>query len=242
MDDGRGSRPPVGSLARAEVKRFYPHQRPSNFIRPLPDLGLLYVKNPKAGTSTILGWLDRLHTSEPGHEFGNIHKEHRLPTLRELGWETVGEMLAGSAYRFSFVRHPLRRLESVYWDKIVHTPRMRPRFPELLGLPAPTSTLSFEAFLEAVERQDPVTEMNQHWRPQHVNLMHPLVTYDRVGRLESFDADLALIREEAGLPDVPAEVRNTSRRRTTDSVYEGRPDLVRRVEELYALDYELYGY
>ena len=37
--------------------------------------------------------------------------------------------------------------------------------------------------------------------------------------------------------------RDLEQERTkTDSVYEGRPDLVRRVERLFATDFELYGY
>jgi hypothetical protein len=84
--------------------------------------------------------------------------------------------------------------------------------------------------------------MDPHWRPQHVNLMHPLVSYDHVGRLETFAADLEHIRAAAGLPHVPLEVRNTSRQASSDSVFDGRPDLVRRVERIYATDFELYGY
>jgi hypothetical protein len=33
-----------------------------------------------------------------------------------------------------------------------------------------------------------------------------------------------------------------SPRKGADSVYDGRPDLLRRVEQLYAKDMELYGY
>ncbi len=102
--------------------------------------------------------------------------------------------------------------------------------------------ITFEAFLDLIEQQDPLTEMDPHWRPQHVNLLHPLVHFDRIGKLETFAADLELIRQEAGLPPAPLETRNVSRRPREGSVYDGRPDLVRRVQQLYALDFELYGY
>ena len=152
-------------------------------------------------------------------------------------------MLSGKAYRFSFVRNPLRRFESSYWDKIVLSANWRPKVQKTLGLPLDKSaSLTFEQFLSAVEQQDPMGEMDPHWRPQNVNLMHPLVTYDRIGRLESFAADLEAIRDEAGLPDVPYEHRNPSKHRSVDSVYDNRPDLVRRVEKVYADDFELYGY
>ena len=151
-------------------------------------------------------------------------------------------MLSGGAYRFSFVRHPLRRFESVYWDKMVtKREHWRPRNPAAFGI-EPGSVVAFEQFLAAVEAQDPVTEMDPHWRPQHINLMHPLVQCDRVGKVETFDQDLERIREEAQLPLVPFDARNPSPRSDRTSVYDGRPDLVRRVERLDAEDYELYGY
>ncbi len=225
------------------MRRYFPGLRMGVYLRPLPEHDLVYVKNPKAGCSTILVWLDRIHTGDHEFTFSNVHKEHRLPTVREVGRPVVVRMMSGAAYRFSFVRNPLRRFESVYWDKMVHDLRWRPNIPAALGVAVePDTVVSFEQFLAAVELQDPVSDMNPHWRPQHVNLMHPLVSYDRIGRLESFESDLERIRAEAGLPSVPLEVRNTSKRASSHSVYDGRPDLVRRVEQIYAKDFEVYGY
>jgi hypothetical protein len=228
---------------RRNLKKFFPGDRRLNYhLFPVPEHRLLYIKNPKAGCSTILVWLDRLHTGEHDFAPGNVHVEHRLPRPREIGWPAVSAMLGGAAYRFSFVRDPLRRFESAYRDKVASPGRWRLEVQEVLGMPAdPAAEVSFDQFLAAAELQEPVA-MNPHWRPQHINLMHPVVKYDHVGRLETFDADLARIREEAGLPDVPHQVRNASRRSGGDSVYDGRPDWVRRVRQIYASDFEIYGY
>jgi hypothetical protein len=232
------------ALTWPAIQHYYPREKPGSFIMPVPEHDLIYVKNPKAACSTLVVWLDRIHTGDLDSELRQIHKEHRLPTLREVGRSKVIEMLAGGAYRFSFVRNPLRRFESAYWDKLVRSGRYRLNAAAELGLPMdPDTIVSFEEFLGAVERQDPVSEMDPHWRPQHVNLLHPVITYDHVGRLESFDVDLERIREEAGLPHVPVEAKNVSRNsKRSDSAYDGRPDLVRRVAQLYAKDFELYGY
>lgn len=230
---------------RRELKqRFFPGNLRLNYhLFPLPEHRLFYVKNPKAGCSTILVWLDRLHTGEHDFAPANVHAEHRLPRPAELGWPVIGEMLGGAAYRFSFVRDPLRRFESAYWDKIVRQRRWRAQVQAVLGLPQdPDAEITFDQFLHAAEQQDPVGGMSPHWRPQHVNLMHPIVQFDHIGRLETFDADLARIREEAGLPVVPLQVRNVSRRVDRTSVYDGHPHRVRRVQELFATDLELYGY
>ena len=234
----------ASAVSWKEMQAFFPHRRIANHIRPLPDEGVVYVKNPKAGCSTILVWLDRIHTGEFDHVFTNVHKQHRLPDVRR----SVGRRSCGccpaTAYRFSFVRNPVRRFESVYWDKIVHKRhRWRSGTGGSLAMEVePGGVVSFEQFLTAVEHQDPLSEMDPHWRPQHINLMHPLVTYDRVGRLEDFDAELEIIREEAGLPQVPHQVRNPSKKKASDSVFANRPDLLRRVEQIYAEDMELYGY
>lgn len=235
---------PTADLSWPELRQFFPHRKIGTYIIPVPEYDLVYVKNPKSACSTLLAWLDRLHTGEHDAELPNIHKNHRLPTVREVGPREVVRMLSGAAYRFSFVRNPLRRFESAYWNKIVHSRGWRSRnLPESMGLPRdPEAVIGFEEFLAAVEAQDPVSEMDPHWRPQHVNLMHPVVSYDRIGHLESFEADLKLIREEAGLPDVPVQAWHRSSRSSTDSVYNGRPDLVGRVERLFATDFELYGY
>ncbi len=231
-------------ITRQQLRHFAPRGQLGRVIVPLPDHRVVYIKNAKAACSTILAWLDAVHTGELDHQFRNVHKEHRLPRAQEVGWPTVLDMLGGSAFRFTFVRNPLRRFESVYWDKIVRSTRWRTETLVALGLAPDASTSpTFEQFLDVVERQDPLTEMDRHWRPQYLNLMHPVLTFDRIGRLENFGADLELIREEAHLPQVPVQPRNVAPSgRRLESLFDNRPDLVRRVERLYTRDFELYGY
>lgn len=235
-------------LRWSDLQSYFPPGHVGRSLVPLPDLELLYVRNPKAGSSTLLVWLIRLHTGNLDSTVDNPRTGGHLPKVVDAGRARVLRMLQGEAYRFSFVRDPVRRFESVYWDKLApvsirRAERYRALVQRTLGQPVdPDATPTFEEFLSAVEQQDPVTEMDPHWRPQHINLMHPAVSYDRIGRLESFNADLAVIREEAGLPEVPLERRNHKAAMRPSSPYEGRPDLVSRVEQLYATDMELYGY
>lgn len=227
------------------MKAYYPNLPLAYHVHALPEHGLVYVKNPKAACSTVLVWLSRLHSGQDDYRPKNVHGENPLPRPADLGWPRVSRMLGGEAYRFSFVRDPLRRVESAYRDKIVRasSSQWRDKIRRTLGLPLGSEEpLSFEQFLAGLEQQDPVTEMDPHWRPQHVNLMHPLIEYDRIGKLESFDADLAQIREEAGLREVPVEMRNVKKTADQESVYDGRPDRERRVRAVFATDFELYGY
>lgn len=243
MDLGTGHLE-TGGVTRAGLKGYFPDGKVAGRICPLPDEGCIYVKNAKAGCSTVILWLHRVHTGD--HEFlpqVNIHKEHRLPQVKHVGWDTVARMLAGDAFRFSFVRDPIGRVESAYRDKIlaVKNDRWRVLVQETLGMPVdPNRELTFDQFLAALELQDPL-RMDPHWRPQHLNLLHGLVEYDLVGRLENFAGDLARVRELAGLPDVPIEVRNVVPK-PSGRLVDGHPDLLRKVQDIYARDYELYGY
>jgi hypothetical protein len=224
------------------MKLFYPQAELRTRIVALPELGLVYVKNPKAASSTVVLWLDRLHTGNHTFTTKKAHRDSHLPTADKVGWRVVSDMLRGSAYRFTFVREPLGRFESAYHNKVARLGRWRMKVQALLGLPQDwDAEVTFEQFLTAVEGQDPL-DLNLHWRPQHLNLMHPLVSYDLVGHVETFDRDVAEIRRHVNLPDLAVESRNVSRRKPPVSVYDGRPDLVRRVRRVFAEDFELYGY
>jgi Sulfotransferase family len=234
---GAGSRP-----TRKRMKRFYPRADLKTRIVALPEHGLVYVKNPKAASSTLMLWLDRIHTGDYAFDTDKAHRDNHLPTADAVGWDLVSDMLSGSAYRFTFVREPLGRFESAYHNKVARLRGWRVKVQNVLGLPADRDApVSFEQFLSAVEQQDPL-EMDLHWRPQYLNLMHPLVSYDLVGHVENFDRDVRELRRHVQLPDLEMESRNVSRHKPPTSVYDGRPDLVRRVRDVFAQDFEVYGY
>ena len=232
------------SLTLADLEPFY-KDRPAlgRHVIAIPTLGCVYVKNAKAGCSTMMLWLDRAYTGEHDFVTKRIHRENRLPKPKDTGWRNVVRMLDGDAFRFTFVRDPLARAKSTWFAKFVlQKQTWGPRLQPWLETPVdPAIPLTFEQFVTAMEQQDPLTEMDEHWRPQHLNLMHPVVDYDFIGRLERFDADLATVRERAGIPDVPVTIPNAHKTGQPDP-YEGRPDLVRRVQAIYAQDLEIYGY
>ena len=237
---------PAVAVTRDALSNYFPDGKFAGRLQLLPEYNCVYVKNAKAASSTITLWLHRIHTGD--HQFTpdlTIHKEHKLPRPQQIGWDKVLRMLAGDAFRFSFVRDPIRRAESAYLNKVAdprRPDRWRAQLRETLGLtPAPGSAVTFDQFVAALELQDPL-EMNAHWRPQHLNLMHGLIEYDLVGRLESFARDLARVCEATGLPDLPITTRNVVAADRQDSLFDGRPDLLRRMRDIYARDLELFGY
>lgn len=237
MDQGMGAQITLGDL-----QQYFPRGNVAARMMPLPEYSCIYVKNAKAATSSILLWMHRIHTGDHDFTVRNIHRHHALPRPEDLGWDAVIRMLTGEAFRFTFVRHPIPRVESAYVDKIVrqNNDRWRNKVRRVLRLPEDhDEELTFDQFVAALEAQKPI-RMDPHWRPQHLNLMHPLIEYDFVGRLETFDADLERVREATGLPDVPVPMRNRTKR--DGSLFDGRPGLLDKVRNIYATDFELYGY
>lgn len=230
-------------LTREALEGYYGNAGFARRLQPLPEYRCIYVQNAKAGCTTILLWLHRVRTGDYTASPARLHRDHALPRVEDLGWDAVTGMLSGDAFRFSFVRDPIRRVESAYLDKILRHRRFRgrPRLLRVLGLPEdPDQDVTLDQFVDALEMQEPI-QMDQHWRPQHLNLMHGLVDYDLIGRLETFDADIARIREATGIPEAPIEARNPTTR-SEGSMFDSRPDLLRRVRDVYARDFELYGY
>jgi hypothetical protein len=233
----------AAALTRTTIEKYFPDGRARYRIVPLPDHRCVYVKNLKAGCSTVTLWLHRIHTGD--HDFApdttRHHEFRRLPRPGGVAWPRVARMLAGGAFRFTFVRDPIERAESAYRDKILGNDSLRAQLREHAGLPGePGDPVSLGEFVAALEATDPLM-MDAHWRPQHLNLMHPLVEYDLIGRLENFETDLERVREAAGLPHVSVEIRNRSANSRV-SLMDGKPDLRRRLEAVYARDYELYDY
>jgi hypothetical protein len=226
----------------AEMRTYFPHRPLADHVFALPEHNIVYVKNPKAACSTVLLWLDRLHTGDHDFSPSNVHTDNRLPKVSSIGRRRIARMLSGEGYSFTFVRDPLRRFQSAYLDKIVNAERWRRQIQTALGQePDAARPVSLDDFVTGIERQDPVSEMNPHWRPQHINVMTSLIRYDHIGRIENFATDLEIIRRGADLPPVPVEVRNVTKT-PSDSIFADRPDLEERVRAIYADDFEIFGY
>lgn len=225
---------------RRAFERRFPALRLAQSLHVLPDHNTIYVSNPKAAYSTIKLMLSKLHVGDHSLNPENVHEVRALPRLVDVGWRRLAEMLDGDAFRFTFVRHPVKRAISGYSDKLVRQRfNYSGPFQQALGRPVdPEDPVSFEDFLSVLERQDPAA-MDPHWRPQCINVALDKIDYDYIGRVENFDADWARVRREAGLPHVPVAHRN---RQPSFVDVSDRPDIRRRVEAIYACDFEAFGY
>ncbi|RYU60884.1 hypothetical protein EWI61_06305 [Methylolobus aquaticus] len=211
--------------------------------------GYVYVETPKVACSTIKLTLQRLELGDDEfhHEqWADMHKRQFSPLL---GPAQVGDLTKflsrGDLLKFCFVRNPYTRFLSCYLDKIVGNATQKIQILRQLGHdPSSLQTeISFEQFLAAVEAQ-PISVMDPHWRIQYYQTFQDTLTYDFVGRFETFEADFHHIGRLVS-PDFQKYYKAEDRHRTSANVNLTRyydADLQRRVYERYRKDFDAFGY
>jgi Sulfotransferase family len=192
----------------------------------LPELKVLYLPIPKAGWTTVLWLLAELadipfETFEhstlpgvspaltvhdmrlwgPGRRLADYQGEERERVLDEDGW-----------FRFSVVRDPTPRLWSAWQSKLLlREPRFLadhggeawfPRVPRDAG----EIVEDFQRFVAAVAAGEAV---DVHWSAQH-DLVDQL-PLDHVGRLESLDDTLELLKAHVSGARWPEKTRHENR-------------------------------
>jgi hypothetical protein len=180
----------------------------------------LWYRNAKVGTRTFFTYL----------------KEHdvRAEMLHASRTPYPTEVFR-DYYKFGFVRHPLDRFISAWQDK-VHD-RNSLKFDE----PTLEKMKTIENFAAWVADHD-LRDLGSTDR--HVVLQTRLIDLtevDFVGRMDTFGEDLATVCRTIGIPVDPPARRNKS---TAQGVTRenASPELRRKVEEMYRLDYQVFGY
>ena len=152
--------------------------------------------------------------------------------------------LAGDGFfRFTLIREPMVRFVSGYIEKMTRDTPHRDRFlkhhyPDR----EPGDEISVELFLTALENAESFKVFDKHWRPQSELLFQPDQSFDFVGTVEALeDGWSALEQQIPAFAEAPRENvlwHATSADSRIDEVL--TPDQRRRVEALFAADFELY--
>ena len=202
----------------------------------------VYVENAKVACTAIKAALypDSFEQAA-GQEI--FHERLRAKAMHGLPDHAQGYLV------FTFVRHPLDRLQSCYRDKvagsaaaggrsILHRRFHRGIFAAWGGVDIRRSDLPFERFAEAVCRI-PDRISDRHFASQ-ARMVRAVEAAPRhfVGRMECLDRDWATIREQTGLPALAHANRSGLRGEgtTTD------PATLQRVARRYAADFRALGY
>ncbi len=195
-------------IDRAKLNSHYPFVRLKS-INVIMDYNVVYVENPKVGSSSIKLMLDKAYCGDWTIDPRNVHTDRQIPPPGKIGWRKIESMLEGPSFGFTFVRNPSKRIVSAYRDKMPKI-KFRSKINEALERSDTSASVSFDDFLEALSRQTPA-EMDPHWRPQADNVMLEAIDYDYVGKLETFDESIRYIKTNTQLPDVPMVHRNAGR-------------------------------
>lgn len=207
-------------------------------VHHLPQLDLVYVNNAKVACSSIKKALWTSVASFP--EEGSPHDRRTAPFSKGLvDMMRDQERFLGSTF-FSVARNPYSRILSAYLDKVQRETRdtavwhpFARRF-RLRGDARP----SFADFLRLVISEDP-SLLDQHFAPQYINVLQPLVACDFVGHIEDMDAVWSFLK---GFRVEPAEHRphNTDAAQLASQFY--GPTEVDLVRSYFDTDFEVFGY
>jgi len=211
----------------------------------------VYLEVAKAACSTIKKRLIDYEVAPLSYGDRKIHTDNfSSPFVKPFQLDSTALqhiLFSGEFYRFSFVRNPYARVLSAYLDKIVqHKPQVR-KVLRILGLPddddaVAGTDLTFEQFVESIENT-PLKSLDHHWRPQYLQLMHPLLKLDFIGKVESFEDDWSEVASRIGLSGDAGENvlwHQTGARKKFKQYYNF--GLQERVRIVYRKDFEIYGY
>ncbi|KAJ8881098.1 hypothetical protein PR048_017571 [Dryococelus australis] len=169
--------------------------------------------------------------------------------------------------RFIIVRHPFERLLSAYRDKLEHrkgkmyyyerygrqiVSLYRKRSPNSLTVLMQPREPTFVEFVRyIVERR----HFDEHWRPYHTECSPCTLQYQYILKTESLDSEEGYLVQALGLQNLSSfhkasshRIHNVNPSGRTGSQQAQQyysqvpPDLVKKLYEIYANDFEMFNY
>jgi hypothetical protein len=200
-----------------------------------PDLPIVYVDNPKCGSTTIKHSLKEAQAAEY-FRAGIVFKKNEMPHKADDCLKNRGLAKFACSRRFliSCVRNPFTRALSSYLDKVATSGHSI--YPELRN----RNIENFEQHLLALA-DFRSKRLNCHFRPQHINLDFPSIEYDAIFYLESLSAMSEFFAEIT--PKITLKTSALHARSATSELRNHYTDrAVELVHEIYAQDFSLFGY
>jgi len=224
------------------VRRILTENMVTTSFRCVPQLGLIYLYNPKVACTTIQ------YSLWAGAEAQLGIKSKRIQPHRRAAGPIVANILEHPIFGstelramtcFSVVRNPFLRILSGYLNKIVNQKPVWKRFATEHGIdPAAENHITFTDFLRIIETDCDET-INPHFQPQYLNLLLPFSRPNFIGRLENF-AEVESFLSERGVATIERKgvATNTSARLHEFYTEEGEAIVARK----FADDFRLFGY
>ena len=209
----------------------------------------LYIETPKVCCSTIKSVLQKAELNDPDffrQDFEDIHNRNFSPLLKPSQVGNLDTFIENNKpFIFCFSRNPYSRLLSAYLDKIdSNRPQKR---SVLLHLGKDISDLeqnvSFDEFVKVAYEQ-PISNMDPHWRIQYYQTFQDSIDYDFMGKLDNFTEDFVFVLEKLS---IDCEKFLSDERRHAQGADEliqdfYTPKLKNLVKDKYAKDFSYFNY
>jgi len=212
------------------------------------DRGYLFVETPKVACTKVKCTLQDISGYVQPPNQTNIHYRRNGEFVGSVMdyIDRVDALLAQENFlSFCFVRHPESRMRSGFRDKIQNSPgkfwqvyrdSIRARF----GL-QDDGDITFAHFVRWVQ-ETPDGQRDIHWRSQTALTAQGVIPYDFIGRQEHFARDFRKVLERLNVPDAAERAQGRENSSDAASSRETPPELVAVIEDIYAVDYETFGY
>lgn len=210
---------------------------------------LVFTKNSKAACTSIA---HAMYYVVAGCQYdGKIHQKSEILSQGRDNWDKLLTRRAAPDYTtFTFVRHPIDRLESAFRDFVIE--RRNPSLVyhaaglEKIGCSKDKSENdNLDAFLDYVEASFEASRIrsDRHWRPQVDNIGLGRFSYDFIGRVENLQEDLRKLFAKAGVEE-RANNHATSIRKNSSHTSNRISNKAqsKRIQKLYAADFEAFDY
>lgn len=240
-------------------QELWEHLRSNSYLSE--KYKLLYVATPKVACTSLKWWFASL-AGLSKEDFSDVESDESDPDLvihdafRTLAPSVTGlqpqsliePLTSNSYFRFAVVRNPYTRIFSAWQSKLLlREPLQSHSFVDCDFYNRPIKTeediaLAYEGFLEHILSLDEA-HLDAHWKPQF-NLLRPdLISYSKVAKLEHVN-DLTAEFTRHVDASIPKPFRD--RPRNESLIPYSRKFVTDRsveiIQELYAKDFEAFGY
>jgi hypothetical protein len=205
----------------------------------------LTVATPKVGCTTIKRTLHAFEGLPPADPWWAVHETGDAMRLAHFS-EADQQLLLTSpdVLRFAFVRNPYDRMLSAWKSKLLRNDEQYARLADEVRAACHYPADTVVAFGDLVRHVAEVGPFDAHWERQVDVLAVDRISYDTIGRFETFVADFAAILTRLGAAQdvltIAAEVTNPTSELPVAAAYDS--ELAGVVYDFYRDDFDAFGY
>ena len=210
----------------------------------LPQQQICYIQNYKVATRSIRLALTRFlleqETGVRNLDYESItddQVEEKDDETKRFKHASEIRSVCPNHFVFTFVRHPLARLQSCYTNRLLDSTEKRDR--DRFAIYGINREMNFEQFVEVIA-EVPDKYLDRHVRSQHVLVRDGDHTVcDFIGKFENLAEDWQQLQDRFSFPPLPHKNKSTKRSSAEFTLSARALELVAK---RYAKDFELFGY